>query len=135
MLFTFSITTPANTLASAKQQTSLALAAGIISHVWVQFPPGPAALLHLQIADELHQVIPANPDNDLASDDETIEWDDEIDLTEPPYELQAHTWNLDDTYLHLVIIHISLIPAAEWAKRSTIWDRLGAMLGLRPKAF
>jgi hypothetical protein len=84
------------------------LTRGIIYKVEIQFPPGPAHLLHLQVVHSLHSVWPTNPEGDFAADNTVISFDDEYPLSEPPYILTAYTWNEDDTYEHRVLIRIGL---------------------------
>ena len=47
-----------------------------------------------------------------------------------PYELQAYTWNTDDTYDHLIIIRIGILPvhvAAPWLM--SFDERIHSILG------
>lgn len=109
MIYSYTITTPKNTLEGDKQKTTLKLARGIIHRVEFVFPPGPAGLLHLHINDALHQRWPSNTGENFASDDENIGFHEHLELSREPLELQAYTWNLDDTYPHTVIIRIGLL--------------------------
>ena len=117
MLFRYSISTDANTAATAKKKTILKVAYGIVTQIDIQFPPGPQGFLHLQINDALHQVWPINPDGDFASDFVNISFREFIPVLTEPLEFQALTWNTDDTYAHLLIIRIGILPvnvAAPW---------------------
>jgi len=113
MIYVFDITTPANTLSSTPKKTVMKLAKGTTYKVEFLFPPGPVGLLHVQVFDALHQVWPSNPGADFSSDSETISFDDQYELDEPPYELQVLTWNEDDTYEHRATIRIGLNPSPE----------------------
>lgn len=108
MIYVFEITTLKNTLATAKQKTVLKVAQGITYRVEWVFPPGPSGLLHCQISDGLHQVWPTNPDGNIAGDGETISFDDQLAILQPPYELDCFTWNEDDTYPHTMWIRIGI---------------------------
>jgi hypothetical protein len=112
VIYVFEITTVKNTPATAKKKTILPLCRGTTYKLDILFPPGPCALLHLQVCDSLHQVWPTNTGADFVSDDETITFPDEFPLDQPPYELYAYTWNEDDTYDHKLWIRIG-IKAAE----------------------
>ena len=130
MLFRYNISTPANTAASAKKKTILKVTTGIVTQIDIQFPPGPTGLLHLQINDALHQVWPMNPDGDFASHNVNISFREFIPVLTEPYEFQAHTWNTDDTYAHLLIIRIGILPvnvAAPWLM--SFDERLRAVIG------
>lgn len=129
MIFRFGITTPANTAESSKQSTILLLAQGIIHQIDVQFPSGPAGYLHLQIRNALHQVFPYNPGEAFASSNVNIRFRDFIPILEPPFEFVADTWNTDDTYEHLVIIRLGILPVSVIAPWLTPFsERLQALL-------
>jgi len=93
-----------------KLKTVLGLSKGVTYKLDILFPPGPLHLLHVQIRDALHSVWPTNPDADFSSDSEVVTFNDEYPIIEPPYQLTAYTWNLDDTYPHRVIIRIGVNP-------------------------
>ena len=96
MIYVFDFETAITYGASNKLKTVLELEKGVTYKVDIVFPPGPAHLLHVQIRDALHSVWPTNPDADFAGDNHTITFDDEYPITEPPYQLDAYTWNLDE---------------------------------------
>ena len=108
MLFEFSITTPANTPESNKQKTILKLLKGKITNIVVWIPPGPSGLLHLQIFRSKRQIYPINDGSSIAGDNLKLNISDEIALFAEPYQLEAYTWNDDDTFEHTVDIYISL---------------------------
>jgi len=112
MIYRFSITTAKSpaTSVSAQQCTRLKLRKGVIHKIDIVFPPGCLALLHVHINDALHQVWPTNPSQSFASDSETISFQEYFPIDYEPYELQAWTYNDDDTYSHEVIIRIGLLP-------------------------
>ncbi len=112
MIYRFGITTPASTAASSKQSTVLRVEKGIVHQIEIQFPSGPSGYLHLQIRNALHQVWPYNTDEYFASSNVNIQFKDFIPILEPPFEFVAHTWNLDDTYDHLLIVRIGILPAS-----------------------
>lgn len=113
MIYSFEITTPANTPLSNMKKTVMKLAKGTTYRIEILFPPGPCGLLHVQISDALHQVWPTNAGEFFTTDDETISFNDELVIGEPPYELQAYTYNEDDTYDHTLWIRIGLKEKAE----------------------
>ena len=130
MLFRYKISTPANTAESAKQKTTLKVAHGIVTQIDVQFPPGPTGLLHLHINNALHQVWPFNAGEDFASHNVNITFREFIPVLVEPYEFQAFTWNIDDTFAHLLIIRIGILPvnvAAPWLM--SLDDKLKTILG------
>lgn len=110
MIYVFDFETAITYGADNKLKTVLELEKGVTYKLDIVFPPGPAHLLHVQMRDALHSVWPTNADADFAGDSCTITFDDEYPLSEPPYQLEAYTWNLDDTYTHRVIIRIGVQP-------------------------
>lgn len=127
MIYVYPLTIPANTPATAKQITVLALTRGRITRVMIEFPAGHVGLTHLYIRRGLHQVWPANPEVNFKSSNETILWDDDYDLTAAPHELVAYAWNEDDTYEHTITVRIVLDPAK--AERNFI-EEVKGLLGL-----
>ena len=108
MLFKYSITTAANTPSTNKKKTVLKLLRGKITQVIVVFPPGPSGLLHLQIFRSTRQLYPINEDGDLSGDNIRFVFPDDYFLIAEPYQLEAYTWNEDDTFSHTLEIYISL---------------------------
>jgi len=111
MIYDFEISTPANTARTAPVETTLELTPGVIHKLDILFPPGPAGLLHMVIMRELTQLWPSNPDGNFASDDEVISYPEYYDLLEAPHELQAVTWNEDDTYDHIVHVRFGILES------------------------
>lgn len=111
MIYAFNISTPAKTLLTAKQPTTLKIERGIITSFFVNFPPGSAGLLHLQVFREKSQIFPKSL-GDFHGDDRYFTY---RRLAYPvlflPYELYAHTWNTSLTFPHELDIHITVEPA------------------------
>jgi hypothetical protein len=127
MFYEFGITIPANTPASAPVIADLPMTAGKITHVFVQFPAGHLGLTHIFIRDGLFQVWPSNQGADFSTSDETIGWLEEYPLGDPPYDLQAYAWNLDDTYQHTITVRIELQPAEQ---EPSLSDQIKSLLGI-----
>ena len=111
MHFDFDITVPANTLADAPLETEVELTVGIITRVEIDFHPGAAGLVHVQVWRRLHQVWPTNPGASFHADGRVIPWDEYYDLTETPYMFTIKSWSLDDTYPHEVIVSFAELEA------------------------
>jgi len=111
MLFTFSITAPANTPKTAPATKELRLKEGVITKISVLIPPGHAALAHLAIYDGETQIMPWGEDQWLEGDDETVPWEPDYELPSEPARLEARAWNEDDTYPHTFYIRIWVDPA------------------------
>lgn len=109
MVYSFDITVSANTLESDKQETRLKLTYGIIHQIDIIFPRGCAGLVYCHLNDALHQVFPTNPDGDFSGDGFPITGKIFHEVAEEPFELQAWTWNKDDTYDHTITVRIWIL--------------------------
>lgn len=130
MLYSFTISTPANTPEISKQKTVLKLCRGIIHKIYIIFPPGPQSLLHLQICRANHPIFPTNAEENFALDSAIIESPEHFELDQPPYELSAYTWNTDDTFSHSVIALIGILEKKYIVPVLPTWiDRLKFLIG------
>lgn len=117
MIYGGVISTPANTTAAAPLDTVVEITAGLIYHLKIVFPPGPAGLLHVQILDAAYQLFPTTQGQSLVGDNLALEWDELYDKAAAPYLLTVRTWNLDDTYAHELTALISLASREEYQAR------------------
>lgn len=127
MIFIFAITTPANTAATSKLKTSLQLAAGKITEVAIQFPPGLDGLAHIAINQGLHQQWPTNPEANFCTSEDVITFSDDMDIDASDSLFTAYTWNLDDTYDHTITVRF--IVASPEEEKSWL-DEAKKLLGL-----
>ena len=133
MLFSYEITVPANTLKTAPVEQEMALAAGVIRQVAIQFPAGCNALVHVQVMERDHQLFPTNLDTDIAASGFVLQWAEDYELVDAPYSLKAVLWNDDDTYPHTVTLRITVLSSTvmgEAQQSVGIIRRMGQMLGL-----
>ena len=110
MIYSFAISTPANTAKADRQSTNLKLTQGVIHQVDFVFPTGCAGLLYAAVNYGLHQVWPTNPDEYFHTDGETISFREHYELVFVPFIMSVSTYNLDDTYAHSVIIRLGILP-------------------------
>lgn len=82
------------------KKTTLLIGSGLIYKVEVEFPTGPCGLLHTRAYDGLHSLWPSSENVWYHSDGVTIAFDDLYLKTQPPYQIDIYTYNLDDTYDH-----------------------------------
>lgn len=128
MFYVFPITIPANTPETAKLKTILALTAGKITRVHIEFPAGHCGLTHLRLNRGLNQVWPTNPEAAFSSSNETIPWAESYLLDQPPLQFEAYTWNEDDTYDHTITVRIELeaLPVTK-----SLVEEVKALFGLK----
>lgn len=108
--FLKSVTTAANTARADAVVTKLLLAPGVIHRVDVRIPPGCAGLLHCHVNHGIYQISPTR-DGDWHGDDERISYNEHYDLSGGPYEVTIHTWNLDETYEHEIIVGVGVLSS------------------------
>lgn len=123
MIYRFSISTAITyNTEENKLKTDLPLTAGVIHQLDVLFPSGPQGYLHVKINHGLHQLWPTNPDGNFASSNEKISFKEFYELTSAPYKLNVYTWNEDDTYPHIVLIRIGILPREAFDVRLVPWS-------------
>ncbi len=110
MLFETSITIPANTTKATPTVEMLGIAHGIITKIMVRPRPGHAGLAHCVILHHEHQIAPSTEGMDFAGDSHAIDWEEYLEVSQPPYELKIKGWNDDDTYAHTFDISFVVLP-------------------------
>jgi len=110
MIYSFAVSTPANTAEADRQKTDVKLCQGVIHQIDIVFPTGLAGLLYVAINHGLYQVWPSNPGEYFHTDGETISFREHWELLYPPFYTSIYTYNLDDTYPHSVIIRLGILP-------------------------
>lgn len=125
MLYTTSLTIPANTSQAAFVSDDILLVPGTITRVFVHFPPGCCGLAHVVIMDKSFQLWPTSPGESLHGDTYPIEWAEDYLIRENPYQLTVRGWNLDNLYDHTVTVMLALLSGSEgW--RSLMGKLVGA---------
>ena len=100
MIYAYSIKVSAKTAEADADVVPLPLAKGRLHRIYIQIPSGHQGLAHLQLYRGLRQIIPISPGESLSGDDSEIAVDPGYEISESPFQLEAHAWNLDDTYDH-----------------------------------
>lgn len=109
MLYESSITIPANTASTSPTVVTMGIARGVITEFMVYPHPGHAGLAHLTIHYQGHQIAPSTEGMDLHGDTFPIDWEDYIEVDQPPFDLKLEGWNEDDTYEHSFDVFIAVI--------------------------
>lgn len=117
MIYTLDVTTPANTPALDALRVVMPITRGLIHRVELDFPSGAVGLHHVVIIDGDHQLWPSTEHETFHPDGVVIAFDDIYLKISPPYELLVRSYNLDDTYSHLVQVRIGLIA------NEMVWSR------------
>ena len=83
---------------------------GVISNIWVTFPPGCAGLVKLRIYSEGHPFVPVNQDNYIRGDGYTFQFPIMFEILEEPMLLTVEGWNEDETYSHTIDVLFLILP-------------------------
>jgi len=110
MLFTFSITAPANTDKTNPVKQRLELYPGYITKISVLIPRNHQCLAHLAIYYGETQIMPWGEDQYIEGDGETITWDPDFLLPSKPAVLEARAWNEDEYYDHTFYMRFWIKP-------------------------
>jgi len=110
MYYQIQFSVPRNTPATEPVEQSLGMVQGMIKEILVGFPPGCAALTHVQLYYHGWQLLPANYGESLAWDAYIYELPLKFPLDEVPYQIDIKAWNEDDSYDHTVFIGVILDP-------------------------
>jgi len=117
MIYIANITTPKNTPVTSLKKTSLNVTKGLVYRVEFYFPSGLAALAGVAVFDGLFQVWPSTAGQFFVSDNETIGFDDLYLKEAAPYKLQIYTYNVDDTYNHVIGVRVGLVSDEAYKAR------------------
>lgn len=109
MIYTANITTPKDTKLSALKKTTIHVTKGLVYKVEFYFPPGSAGLMGVAVFDGLYQVWPSSVGEFFVGGDQKIEFDDMYYKEAEPFEFQCYSYNIDDTYEHMVSVRIGLV--------------------------
>ena len=110
MLYSRSMTIPANTPEASAIERDIDLSHGVIVKVIFRPRPGHASLLHCRVFHRRHQIFPDNADDDLHGDTFPVEWPEWKEMFEKPFTLTILAWNDDDTYAHTFDIAFAVLP-------------------------
>jgi hypothetical protein len=109
MFYEQRITIQPNTTEANAYSIPLNVHPGIVKHVQVVFPPGCCGLAHLQVKYLERTIYPANINSDISGDGESISFDEDIILRDPPFEFTLVGWSEDDTYPHTIIVRMQIL--------------------------
>ena len=82
---------------------------GVISMVWITFPPGCAGLVKVRILHQGHPFLPVDPKNYIIGDSYTFPYPVMFEILTQPTEVIIEAWNEDDTYAHTIQVQMLII--------------------------
>ncbi len=127
MIFSHNITTPANTPQETPLRTEIELTKGIIHKVELEFPVGNQFLHRVQLLREGSFMFPTNPQGYFTSEGNIISYREFVEIKDYPFSLWVHSWNLDETYAHSVILRLGVLKKRIIAPYLLTWrEKLAA---------
>jgi len=123
MDYSYAVSTPKSTAKADAVKTELELSVGTISRVFMQHPEGCQGLAYASIWEGGHQLWPTNPDETYHGNDVPFDFPEEYEL-KGPAKLTLKTWNLDDTYAHLVFVRVTILRGRIDAATQALIDAL-----------
>lgn len=90
--------------------TPFRLCMGRLSGGWIYFPSGPAGTLNFMARIGVHQILPFSTGESYRLNDCVVPFHLEIDLFEPPFEVDLVTWNTSTEYNHALTVCLFVDP-------------------------
>lgn len=109
MIFSLTVSTPANTVKTDVLRTPIKLFLGLIYHVEIYFPPGSWGLLGVQLHAGGHQLYPYNNGGWFYGEDMLFKYDDLEYFTISTAQMDIVTYNLDEQFDHKVMVNIGIM--------------------------
>jgi hypothetical protein len=133
MLFVEELTIPANTPITAPARVTIGLAPGTITEISVLFPPKKGVFVGVRLLRFERVQWPTNPDKWIIADGESVDWGEDYDLLDEPYELHLEAYNTDDTFAHTVYLRIAVLEVGRIEERQSagILGQIAKFLGLK----
>ena len=128
MWYEFNFLIPAGTTRENPVELVMKLSYGIIDHVIIEAAPGCKRFAAVRILQYEHQVIPTNTDTDIALNAVAREFNDRIELLEPPFNLKAIGYSPLTTYDHTYRIGVSVLPPETFPEYSEAQSKLKKFL-------
>ena len=129
MIFSTDITIPKSTSSTSPTVVDLGIARGVITKFMVRPRPGHAGLAHCVIRYHGHLIAPTTDNMDIHGDADPIDWEDHIEINQPPFKLVIQGWNEDDTFPHTFTIYVVVLPKSALLVNS-IGELLRGVFGL-----
>jgi len=110
MFYAWDITVPAATPESAPVTQILKLTKGVITGVWIKFPPGCHSLVKVRILRSEFHLVPLSRGEWVTGDDETVVTETFYDLDVTPAQLKFVACSPGTTYPHTITVRVGLVP-------------------------
>ena len=110
MNYELRLAVPKNTTKVAPVEDTLQIHPGVVTRVRLLWPARTSQLGHAQVLFHGVHIWPPYDDQNFTGDGVPIEWNEEYEITDSPYELLLRAWNDDDTYAHTLTFGVVVLP-------------------------
>ena len=117
MIYSAEITTVKNTAKTALKRTTLKITKGLVYKIEFYFPRGSAGLMGVAVFDGSYSIWPSTIGQFFSGDDVIISFDDMYLKEAAPFMFHIYTYNLDDTYNHLIHVRVGLVSKEVYLAR------------------
>lgn len=117
MIYSAEITTVKDTPKTCLQCTSLVITKGLVYKIEFYFPRGSAGLMGVAVFDANYSVWPSTIGEFFTGDDVIISFDDMYLKETAPYHFNIYTYNVDDTYDHILHVRVGLVSKEVYLAR------------------
>lgn len=112
MLHSKHITVAASTTEANSSKTRFLVNKGIISTVYLTFPPGCAGLVKVRIFFQGHPFLPVELDAFIRGDNFVFVYPIMFEIIESPTQIVIEIWNDDDVYAHTIDVQFLILKRA-----------------------
>jgi hypothetical protein len=109
VIYSIPITTPKNTQEDTPLVTEIPIIKGVIHKVEFDFPPGNQFLHRLRLVREGAYILPSNKGGYFTTEGNIISYREHWEIKDEPLAVYVHSWNLDETYDHTVIVRLGIL--------------------------
>lgn len=127
MLHSKHITLTAGKTEATATKTRFNVNKGVISRVWISFPPGCAGLVNLRLYHQGHPFLPVDKLAYITGDAYTFEIPVMFEILTQPENITIEAWNTDDTFEHTIHV-LMLIVDKKWVQPVGAYEGIIAAL-------
>jgi hypothetical protein len=122
---------PANTTENIPDHQKLQITKGTIKQWIIFFDPEAANLLHISIEYHASRILPFSGDRWIEGFFTSAPFQDNIKITDPPFELDIYAYNEDDTYPHEYYVHPVIVreePVVFPTTTRSYWEKFNRLI-------
>ena len=127
MLYEYKLNVPANTSKEDPETKDMLVAPGILTRIEIFMPPGSVGLCHAQVVEGQFQIVPINPEGDVATDGHPVSGQYHYKITLGHNILTLRGWNEDTLYPHEITCRLNVMKEEELPTTGPL-DRLSRVL-------